>query len=181
MSSKDLPGNRESSTGELLLRYLASPEARPAVLEELTLRPSEAFEAIRDFRGPYPEGSNPVEIMEGPIYELLEEFLRRFPELLIAPDSVPRPPPPYLLISAVIAVGDPRFADIILRALEDRSVSTKLLAVDGITRCAFLRTPSVKVKLEKLMAMKSIARYPDALNRVQKALDSFDSRPVHPG
>jgi hypothetical protein len=178
----DPPGNKPGiSTRELLQRYLASPEARTTALEELTLRPSEAFEAALDFKGPYPEGANPVAVHEGPIHDLLQNLLRRFPQLLIGPDAVPRPSAPYLLISAAIAADDPRFADTILRGLEDRSIYMKLLVVDGIIRRPFLRTPSVKVRLEKLMATKSIARDRDALEHLQRALDSFESRPVRPG
>lgn len=181
VSRTDPPeGAPRASTSELLQRYLASPEARTAALEELVLRPSEAFEAILDFKGPYPEGANPVEVHEGPLVDLLQEFLRRFPQLLIGADAAPRPSPSYLLISAAIAVGDPRFADTILRGLEDRSIYRKLQVIDGITRLPFLRTPSVKARLDKLTAMKSIARDRHVLECIRKALDSFGSGPIRP-
>jgi hypothetical protein len=42
--------------------------------------------------------------------------------------------------------------------LKDRSIYVKLAAVSGVLRCSFLRTPEVKQRLQRVLAMKSIAK-----------------------
>lgn len=158
----------------LILRALASPEAGKAVLDELALRPREAFEALLNFQGPYPEGVHPIDVHEDLLCGLLTGLLRRCPELLIGPDPAKIPSRPFILISAAIAADDPRFADTILSGLRQRSIDLKLAALDGIVRRPFLRTPEVKARLQELMGMKSIARDRYVLGRFQQALDSFE-------
>src|SRR6185436_20745508 len=65
---------------------------------------------------------------------------------------------PFILITAAIAANDPRFADTILSGVKDRSIYVKLAAVSGVLRCSFLRTPEVKQQLQRVLAMKSIAK-----------------------
>jgi len=104
---------------------------------------------------------------------LLAELLKACPQLLIGPDPARIPRRPFILIGAAIAANDPRFADTILSGLKDRSIYMKLAAVNGILRCAFLRTPEVKQQLQRLLAMKSLAKDEYAVEQFQDALNAF--------
>jgi hypothetical protein len=50
----------------------------------------------------------------------------------------------------------------------------KLAAVDGIRRRAFLRTPEVKRRLQRVLAMKSIAKDPYCRAELRTALRAID-------
>jgi hypothetical protein len=155
---------------ELTLQYLASPEIKNSVVHRLSQSPYDAFDAILGFQGPYPETIHPIDVHEDYLTPLLAELLRACPQLLIGPDPARIPRRPFILLGAAIAANDPRFADTILSGLKDRSIYVKLAAVDGILRCSFLRTPEVKQQLQRLLAMKSIAKDEYAVKPVPRRL-----------
>ena len=161
---------------KLILDYLASPETKNAVVKSLSQRSHEAFEAILSFRGPYPETIHPIDVHEEYLTPLLAGLLKACPQLLIGPKPARIPPRPFILIAAAIEANDPRFADTILAGLNDRSIDVKLAAVHGIRQCAFLHTPEVKLQLQRLMTMKSIATDAYSLAQVRAALRAIGSR-----
>ena len=57
--------------------------------------------------------------------------------------------------------------------MKDRSIYVKLAAVSGVLRCSFLRTPEVKQQLQRVLAMKSIAKDEYAVKQFQGALNAF--------
>jgi hypothetical protein len=138
---------------ELILQYLASPEIKNSVV--------------------HPETIHPIDVHEDYLTPLLAELLKACPKLLIGPDPARIPRRPFILIGAAIAANDTRFADTILSGLKDRSIYVKLAAVNGILRCAFLRTPEVKQQLQRLLAMKSLAKDEYAVKQFQDALNAF--------
>jgi hypothetical protein len=161
---------------EVILQYLASPQSKSTVVDVLSRRPYEAFQAILGFRGPYPKNIHPIDVHEEYLGGLLEELLKRCPQLLIGPRRAKVPPRPFILIAAAIAANDPRFANTILSGLKDRSIDVKLASLHGITQCAFLRTPAVKRTLRDLLALKSIANDAFVRDRIQTAVDLIEDK-----
>lgn len=52
----------------------------------------------------------------------------------------------------------------------------KLAVVSGIRQCVFLPTPEVKQQLQRLMAMKSIAKNAHSLAQFREAVRAIDGR-----
>ena len=165
--------DKPMETTELISRYLASPDTKSAVVAELSRNADAAFQAIQSYQGPYPNGMHPIDAHEEYLTALLVELIKRFPRLLIGPNPAKMTSQPFILISAAIAADDPRFAETILAGLKHRSIYVKLVALNGIVRLSFLRTPEVKQQLLRLMVMKSIAKDEYSMERIQEALALF--------
>ena len=158
---------------ELILQYIASPDTKNVVADEISRCPDEALQTILAFRGPYPKDIHPIDVHEIYLTDLVTALLKRCPRLLAGPDPAQIPLGNTILIASAIAANDPRFAETILAGLKHRSIYVKLAAVHGIIRCGFLRTPEVKRQLAALMVKKSIANSEYLLARFQVAFDAF--------
>jgi hypothetical protein len=157
----------------VILEYLASPrDKKDAAVDEMSRRPDEAFHALMTFRGPYPEGVHPIDAFPDYLSPLLTSLFLRCPSLLLGRDvSRMSSGERWVVISAAIASESPAFAGVILSGLKDRSIDVKLLAVNAVSRDAFLRTPDARRQLQRLLTLTSMTYCRD---QIQRALDSFD-------
>ena len=163
---------RKNSHFPDLTPYLAAPrERRAAMLREMLRRPDDAFDALMNFSGPYPDHIHVVDVFPDYLAPLLSALLRKHPRLLVDRDLSPLTSGQrWTLLAAAIESGRPVFANAILAGLRDRNALVKLLVVGAIPERPFLQQPEARPLLLKLRQMKSMTPHRGDIRRALAAL-----------
>ena len=150
----------------LVFEYLKDP-ANKNILEKIVLGGEEAFDCVRNYKGPMPTDPRDGEVeLTGLLGAIGSQHPNLIEKHINAKNSLTR----WRYINAAISSDNPKLAELIISFLDDRSYYIKDLIIDSMKWTKFIRIPPAIQGLEKILAGKSINHLVNSRKEIEQLI-----------